>query len=443
MKYNYWKKKNIPSPPAWPVFGNYANSLLQRKTIGETAQDICRQFPDASVIGAFFGPEPVLIAQDPEVIKLIMSKDFFYFNGREISAYASKEKEIHNLFTGHGDYWKVLRQNMTPLFSSAKMRKMYNFIEKCAHTFENMLDKDIAISRDVNVVDLMQRFTMQCIGACVFGVETNTLENSNSNPFKNAGKDIVEFSKLVALKGNIRSIWPSVFYGLGFTLRTKELDTFNNILDAVFKQRGHGKAEREDFIDLILSWREKETLTGESMKSRHSTEVKTASISIDDTLLLSHAVLFFSAGFETSAISSAYTLFELAKNKKALNKVYEEVDAYLLKYNNKINYDCISELPYLEACFNEAMRLYPVLSVITREVMQNYTLPNGVTLERGLPIHIPVYHIHHNPDHFPNPEEFRPERFYGEEKSNIRSHTYMPFGEGPRLCLGKSHSYQY
>lgn len=437
LKFNYWKKKNVPSPPTWPIFGNYANTILQRKTMGETVQDICRQFPDAPIVGAFFGPEPVLIPQDPEVIKLIMSKDFYYFNGRDISAYAKKEAGLYSLFSAYGDDWKVLRQNMTPLFTSAKMKKMFNFIKKCAHTLEILLDSDISKCNDVDIIDVMQRFTLQCIGACVFGVDTNTLESNNNNPFKNAGTDLADFSRLVFFKSNMRSIWPSVFYGLGFSVLTKELNVFKDILSAVFKQRENKKTKDENFIDLILNWKKNKILTGDSIKGRNTNEMKKVFINVDDDVLLAQAVVFFSAGFETSAVSSAYTLYELSKNKRALNKVYEEIDAYLLKYNNKINYECTSELPYLDACMNEAMRLYPVLGVVTREVMENYTLPNGVTLEKGLPIHIPVHHLHHNPEHFPNPDEFRPERLYSDEKNNIKSHTYMPFGEGPRLCIGE------
>lgn len=90
-----------------------------------------------------------------------MSKAFYYFNVREISTHTKKEHGLHNLFTENGDDWKVLRQNVTPLFFQEKWQKCIKyFIEKCAHKFEHLLDKVITTSKDVNVIDLMQRFTI-------------------------------------------------------------------------------------------------------------------------------------------------------------------------------------------------------------------------------------------------------------------------------------------
>ena len=127
-----------------------------------------------------------------------------------------------------------------------------------------------------------------------------------------------------------------------------------------------------------------------------------------------------------------------AKNKYVKDRLIEEIDAYFLKQNDVIEYDCVNELPYLEACIHETLRLYPVLGLLTREAMGQYTLPTGLTLEKGDRIHIPVYHLHRNPEVFPEPELFRPERFYGEERKKINPFSYLPYGNGPRICLGKN-----
>nr|ULR85526.1 cytochrome P450 [Spodoptera frugiperda] len=146
--------------------------------------------------------------------------------------------------------------------------------------------------------------------------------------------------------------------------------------------------------------------------------------------------VFFAAGFETSSTTLGYTLYELAKHEEMQQKVLNEVDAYLARHNNKLNYDCVTELPYLDAVIDETLRFYPVLGMIPRELMEDYTMPDGAKLDKGLRVHLPVFYLHHNPEYYPEPEVFRPERFLGEKKKNIIPYTYMPFAEGPRLCIG-------
>ncbi|CAG4968253.1 unnamed protein product [Parnassius apollo] len=97
---------------------------------------ICKEFPKEPLIGAFYGTEPSLIVQDQEIIKLMTTKDFYFFNSREVANYTEKEIFTQNLFFTHGDKWKVIRQNLTPLFTSAKMKNMYYLIKKCARTNE-------------------------------------------------------------------------------------------------------------------------------------------------------------------------------------------------------------------------------------------------------------------------------------------------------------------
>ena len=86
----------------------------------------------------------------------------------------------------------------------------------------------------------------------------------------------------------------------------------------------------------------------------------------------------------------------------------------------------------------ETLRMHPVLGILTREVMDDYVLPTGLKLDVGVRIHLPVYYMHHNPDYFPEPEKYKPERFLPENKDDIEPYTFFGFGTGPRTCIGKS-----
>ncbi|XP_059053172.1 cytochrome P450 6B2-like [Achroia grisella] len=436
-EFDYWKKWNIPYSKPLPFVGNYGEYICLRKFMGLVAQEICQKYPKAPYVGAFFGCKPTLMVQDPDVIKLIMAKDFYYFNSREIADYAHKELITRNLFFSYGDRWKLLRQNLTPLFSSAKIKNMFYLIEKCAHEFENLLDYECQQNNVIKVRALMSRFTMDCIGECIFGVETRTMErNSENNPFTIMGELIFKDTNYRGFKQIARSAWPSVFYGIGLKNFPDDIVSFfHKLMTDVFAGRQYKPTSRNDFVDLILNLKQKNYITGDGIKNSKGDQTK-ISQKVDDDFLVSQCIGIFAAGYETSATTLHYTLYEFAKNEEIQNRAIQEIDEYLKRNNNKIGYGCTTELPFLEACIDETLRLYPVLSVITREVVEKYTLPCGAVLDKGVRVHIPVYHMHHNPEYFENPEEYKPDRFLGDAKRDIRQYAYLPFGEGPRICIG-------
>lgn len=438
-KFNYWEKKKVPYIKPTAFLGNYSDYLLTKKTYGEVAQEICNSFPKEPFVGAFFGTEPTLVVQDPEIIKLVTTKDFYYFNSREIMDHIDKEYPVGlNLFATYGDKWKVTRQHMTPIFTSAKMRNMFHLIEKCSHEFEDMLDREHRTSQVQEMRSLIARYTMDCICSCGFGVDTNTMEGEPmKNPFFKMGQEIFEVSNVRACANNGRALWPSIFFALGFQAMPKSVSVFfHELLTGVFKSRKYTPTSRNDFVDQILGWTKKSHLSTDSFTRDINGEPKKFELKVDDEYLVAQCVVFFAAGFETSATTLSFTLYELAKHPDLQKRALEEVDEYLRKNNNKLDYNCVTQLPFLEACVDEALRLYPVLNVITREVVEDYTLPTGLRLDRGVRIHLPVYHMHRNPEHFPEPEQYRPERFFPENRHNIKPYTYMPFGEGQRICIG-------
>ncbi|XP_061722208.1 cytochrome P450 6B2-like [Cydia pomonella] len=433
-KFNYWKKRGVPYAKPIPLLGNYAGYILTKEYIGSEVQKLCKKFPNEPYFGAFYGTEPVLIPQDPEIIKLILTKDYAYFSGREITDYYHSETITENLFFSGGDRWKVLKQNLSPLFSIKKMRNMFHLIEKCSNMLEDMMDHELAESEVAEVRSLMTRYTLDAICSVSFGVDTNLMEKEESdknNPFRIMGDMIFEISTYRALKANARAIWPGVFYGLGFENFPSEIKSFfSKLVNGICEDRQHKPTSRNDFIDLILAMKidGKLTFAGDNIWGDKKIELE-----VDDDLIVALVVGFFAAGFETSSTTLSMCLYELAKNKEAQARTHEEIDEYLKKTDGKITYESITEMPYLMACMEETIRLYPVLGVITREVMADYTMPTGVVLGKGCRVHLPIYHLNRNPEWFEDPESFRPERLM---QGKVRPYTFMPFGEGQRICVG-------
>ncbi|XP_032527765.2 cytochrome P450 6B2-like [Danaus plexippus] len=441
-KLNYWKERDVPHVKPLLIFGNYLDYIFLRKPALEVADELCKNLPDEPYFGVYFGSDPALMVKDPELIKLILSKDFYYFNMREIADFIHNEPVTQNMFFGGGDRWRVIRQNLSPLFSSIKLKSMFYIIENCAKTMEATIREEMNESRTFEVKSLLTRYTIDCVGSCVFGVNTGTLgKNYDKNPFTLIAGQLFDVTSYGGFKLVTRAMWPSIFYGLGLKMFSDNVNNFfSNLLIGVFESRDHKESGRHDFVDLLLNWKQKDFLCGDSITNMKTGEKKTIQLNIDEGLIIGQCALLFAAGYETTATTTSLLLYELAKNKDVQARVIDEVDEYYKRHHGKIEFEAINEMPYLQACIDETLRFYPVLGLLTREAVEGYTLPTGLHLPKGTRIHIPVYHIHHNPKYFSEPERWLPERFYGEGKHFITPFTYMPFGEGPRVCLGKRFS---
>lgn len=205
------------------------------------------------------------------------------------------------------------------------------------------------------------------------------------------------------------------------------------------KERNFEPCGRNDFIDLFLQFRKKGAMVGESIE-KISTDGKSEQVSIelDDWLLVSQVFLFFAAGFETSSSATSFTLHQLAYHPEEQKKVQDEVDRVLAKYDNKLCYDAIREMTYLECAFKEAMRIFPSLGFLQRKCSRKCTFPElDLTIDKDVAVIIPVQALHKDPQYFDEPEQFRPERFLSDNSSPTFKFLYLPFGIGPRSCIGK------
>ncbi|KAF7393606.1 hypothetical protein HZH68_010425 [Vespula germanica] len=148
------------------------------------------------------------------------------------------------------------------------------------------------------------------------------------------------------------------------------------------------------------------------------------------------AFVFYLAGFETTSSTVTFCLYELALNQDIQKKTQEEIDRVLKKHGG-ISYNAINEMTYLQMVVYETLRKYPPLPILNRICTKDIKLPNSnVVIPEGIAVLIPLFGIHRDPNIYPEPEKFIPERFTEEQIRSRHQYTYLPFGEGPRICIG-------
>lgn len=129
--------------------------------------------------------------------------------------------------------------------------------------------------------------------------------------------------------------------------------------------------------------------------------------------------------------------YELALNPDIQERLRNEINTVLVKHDNQVTYDAIMEMKYLDMVFNETLRKYPVADFNIRKSSKTFKIPNSnLVIPTNTQIMIPSYAIHHDERFYDNPEKFDPERFSSENVQNRKQFTYLPFSEGPRICIG-------
>jgi cytochrome P450 family 4 len=157
---------------------------------------------------------------------------------------------------------------------------------------------------------------------------------------------------------------------------------------------------------------------------------------LSDRELRDEAKTFIMAGHETTSTWCYWALYALAKYPDAQQKVYEEIIKHAKDTSTPITLEQLDEMPYLTAFMTEILRLYTPVGLIVRftsrqETFKGYTIPPKTRLV------IPIHLLHRHPDHWTNPEEFRPERWLDQESKNLHRFCFIPFSAGGRNCVGQ------
>uniref|UniRef100_A0A2K5M103 Cytochrome P450 3A n=1 Tax=Cercocebus atys TaxID=9531 RepID=A0A2K5M103_CERAT len=193
------------------------------------------------------------------------------------------------------------------------------------------------------------------------------------------------------------------------TLFGVNLDSLNNPQDPFLKNMK--KLLKLDFLDPFL-----------------------LSISLSDLELVAQSIIIIFAAYDTTSTTLPFIMYELATHPDVQQKLQEEIDA-VLPNKAPVTYDALVQMEYLDVVVNETLRLFPVVSRVTRVCKKDIEI-SGVFIPKGLAVMVPIYALHHDPKYWTEPEKFCPERFSKKNKDSIDPYRYIPFGAGPRNCIG-------
>ncbi|EDS45780.1 cytochrome P450 6A1 [Culex quinquefasciatus] len=414
-RYSYWKDRGVPSLEVSFPAGNLQG--IGHRHLGLIMQDLYGKLKGS---GAKFGGiysflKPMVMVLDLDFAKDVLVREFQYFHDRGMYYNEKDDPLSAHLVSLEGDKWKSLRTKLTPTFTSGKMKMMFGTIEEVVDRLEGCIRVRVESGECIEIRDIISRFAMDVIGSCAFGLDCNSLVLSDP-PFWKMSLKASTSTKLQSLISLFATTYRKFSNQIGICVLPNDVSDFylGAVRDTI-KFRMDNQVSRKDFMDLLIKLEDNFTFNE----------------------IAAQAFVFFQAGYETSSITMTFCLYELALNQELQERARKSVED-VLKRHGSFSYDAIQDMEFLNCCVKETLRKYPPVANLFREITKNYKVPEtDITLEKGYRVVIPVYGIHHDPDIYPNPEVFNPERFIPEQSTNRHPMAYLPFGEGPRTCIGE------
>lgn len=371
--------------------------------------------------------QPAVLVVDPEISKSILVKDFNKFHDRGIFVDSAGDPLSATLFSLEGAEWKTMRTKMSPTFTSGKMKYMFGSVVKVADQLKEYVAENCT-KGNIELKNILQRYTMDVIGNVAFGVECNSIKNPSSE-FRLMGLKANEFDGIKFFKFFIGGTYKSFAKKIKMKVVEKDVHNFfMSLVHSTIQYREANGVQRNDFMDLLIKIKNNGKLSDEPNSGGEG-------ITISE--IAAQCFIFFTAGFETSSTTMNFCLYELARNPKIQDRLRREIEESIAKDGGELKYDTLFGMSYLDRVVSETLRKYSPVDNLFRVSNSPYT-PEGCdfTIPAGTMFQIPIHSTHHDPDYFPNPQRFDPDRFLPEAVKSRHPFAYLPFGEGPRICIG-------
>ncbi|XP_035733370.1 cytochrome P450 6a2-like [Vespa mandarinia] len=426
--YSYWDRQGIPvAPYSIPIVGHLLPLLLLQKNISQLVISWYERYKNNSMVGYYDGMVPGLIVRDPELIKMILQTNFTNFHENAMKVDQDVDPLMaKNPFFSKGEIWLVGRKRLTYAFSSMRLKILSETVQKVCKKFDDYLSRKIKDDQRIEfeTKDLFGRFTGEVVANAGYGIEGFCFDdNYNPQSFHEIGKKIFKTTWFHGTLQSIMFFLPFLNNYLKIRLIPKDIDHFfRTIVKQVIDKRREENEKRNDFFQLMVDLENSE---GQKF---------------DEESLSAHALSFFVDGYETSSATLSFICFELSIHCDIQEKLRNEIKQVLDKHQGEITYDSLKEMTYLDQVINESQRMHTLLDIMGKMCTDNIELKanDGLNckIESGTKIIIPIKSLQRDPKYWINPEAFDPDRWNEQRKSEINKYCFLPFGEGPRICVG-------
>jgi cytochrome P450 len=337
----------------------------------------------------------------PELHEYVLKSN--YSNFIKGKAYERMEPLIGNgLLIAPHEFW---RQNRTIVNPAFRVKKLETYFEEIKNSTETLIN-NYRDNHQHDVHQSMMELTLSIISKVLFHMDLKGYSHRVSEAIhdymegmENQIFHLSSFQKYIPSKSNRK-----------FNKAVKYLDS---IVYELIKKRRVDYEKNDDLISTLIKAQMRDGAKG-----------------ITDRYLRDELMTFMVGGHETTANAITWTLYHLAKNKDVLSDLYNEIDKHS---DSELTYESLNNYTYLDLVINESLRISPPVWITSREVKNDDEYQN-IKFKKGIIVIVSAYFLHHNKKYWDKPEEFNPKRFL----AHYNKKAFVPFGIGPRSCIGEA-----
>ncbi|XP_057670074.1 uncharacterized protein LOC130902190 [Diorhabda carinulata] len=425
-RYLYIHSRKVPGPIGLPFIGSaYLFFSSQTSDIMKIIIDLQEKYPDIGAL--WFGTKLYYSVSKPEHIEKILTnskaldKDFLY----KFMTLAIGE----GLLTAGVEKWRKHRKVLRPAFSQ-KILNAYQaiFLEKWEN-FAEQLQKNVG-NKDVDISKMIADSTLDSICETAMGLKmSEQIELTNISETMNRMMEIITYRVIY--------VWHHLVFTWKLYPLSKEYDKvvrkFKNFTSTIIKKKGQAYNHKQNIEDSVaISGNE------ESSKTHSFLDLILENTNFTKKELQDELELFLSAGTDTTATAISNTFTVLGIFQDVQQKVLEEVLA-TLGPDRPVSPSDLPELKYTERVIKESLRLFPVAAHFLRKISEDIDA-GDIVFPAGSTVFFGLVHIQRNPQYWPDPLKFDPDRFLPENVAKRHPCTYIPFSYGPRNCIGAQYA---
>ena len=399
-------------PPQVPRIRSFLDSRLMKDNPVRVFEEYRSRY-GATFAFHFGGLKKVFVTSNPNLARHILKDNFENYEKSEIEMTRMVHFLGRGLLTSHGKYWHTQRRLIQQGFHKARLTLM---MEGMQHIMDESLDKmEGRLNSDyIAVHQWMNQLTFRMVMKSLFSTR---LREQELDSISDTISKVQEF-----LVRQIVQPYLNPWFRISGTLRKYDNLRYScdRIIYEYIKNRRGEENQYNDLLQILMDARYSDT--GEGMT---------------DPQILAESIQLMVAGHETTSTALSWILYLLCKHPETVTKIRDEIQREIGE--SPLRFADIPRLEYTTQVIDEALRMYPPFWMVDRVALQD-DRAEGIDIPKGTTVITFIYGVHHSAGYWENPEEFNPDRFSAENRKKQHPFAHIPFGAGPKGCIGGNYA---
>jgi cytochrome P450 len=404
--------RQIKYPPRISRLKAFLDSSRMKKSPVQVFQEYKESLGETYMFH-FGGIKEVMVTSNPSLIGHVLKDNYENYQKSEIEM----KRMVHflgkGLLTSHGKYWLSQRRLIQQGFHKNQLELMMAGMREVMEESMNGEEKNFQ-QGEVNIHQVFNKITFRMVMRSLF---STSLKEYELDRISHTISEIQEF----LVKQVVQPYLNPWFKIAGVSGRYDKMRyEADKIIYDYIKIRRNEARPPSDLLQILLDSKYSES--GEGM---------------DDLQVLAESVQLMVAGHETTSTALSWILYLLCRHPDSLEKIRDEISREI--GDSALQFSDIPKFVYTTQVIDESLRLYPPFWMVDRVAVEDDHL-NGLDIPKRTTVIVLIYGVHHSSEYWENPEEFIPERFSVENRKNHAPYTHLPFGAGPKGCIGGNYA---